>query len=288
MTCKENNYPPFPPIVIKGKAYNLSDRTYVMGIINLTPDSFSGDGLYGRNEYIDLALKQAEEMVALGVDFLDIGAESSRPGAPTVSEDEEKARLLPVLKELIPAVELPVSVDTMKPGVAEAALKMGAAIINDIWGLKAPDDSERRMARIVAEAGVPIILMHNRLKAEYAFLIEEMIDSLNESIAIAVDAGVRREQIIIDPGVGFGKTYEHNLHVLKNLDRFQELGRPILLGTSRKSVIGLTLHLPVTERLEGTIATVVWGINLGANIVRVHDVSAVSRAVKMCDAIRNS
>jgi dihydropteroate synthase len=271
---------------INGQMYDLYSRTYIMGILNLTPDSFSGDGVYAKPKFIDEALRQAEQMIADGADFLDVGAESTRPKAERVSEAEEKARLLPVLKELIPVCKVPVSIDTYKSGVAEKALELGAAIINDIWGLKAPDDPEHRMARVAAEAKIPVIIMHNKPEPVYENIMQEIRVSLAQSIHIAMESGLSVDQIIIDPGIGFGKTYQDNLTVLKRLDELQSLGRPMLLGTSRKSVVGLTLNLPVDERLEGTLATCIWGIGKGANILRVHDVKAVSRAARMCDAIR--
>lgn len=270
---------------IQDRNYDLTARTYMMGIINLTPDSFSQDGLYGQKSYIDLALKQALEMVADGADFIDLGAESTRPGAEQITEEEERKRLLPVLKELVRGVSVPISVDTYKPGLAEAALNMGASIINDIWGLQSPDDPERRMAKVAAAAKCPVIVMHNQTNPTYRFLMKEIIKSLKTSTMIALENGVDPGQIIIDPGIGFGKTYQDNLKVLHNLDQLCVLGMPILLGVSRKSLIGLTLELPVEERLEGTIAANLWGISKGANIIRVHDVKAVTRAVRMYDAI---
>jgi dihydropteroate synthase len=272
---------------VKGHSYDCAARTYVMGIINLTPDSFSEDGLYGRTAWIDRAIEQARQMVDDGADFLDIGAESTRPGAAALPEAEEAQRLFPVLRELAPTVSVPISVDTYKPQIAERALEMGAALINDIWGLKAPDDPRRRMAEVVAQSGAAVVIMHNQVQPGYYDLIREVIAALNNSIQIALDAGVARKRIIVDPGIGgsFGKTVQDNLLLLKQLDRLKILERPILLGTSRKSVIGATLNLPVTERLEGTIATNVWGVAKGANIVRVHDVKAIARAMRMCDAI---
>lgn len=272
-------------LTVNGQNFDLKARTYIMGIINLTPDSFSRDGLYGQENYIDLVLKQAEEMVEAGADFLDLGAESTRPGAEKVSEDEEAKRILPVLKELACAVSVPISVDTYKPALMESALNLGASIINDIWGLQAPDDPEYRMAKIAAAAKCPVIIMHNQKEPGYHFLMKEVIESLEKSIEIALENGVSINQIIIDPGIGFAKTHQENLQVLQNLDQLKVLGRPILLGTSRKSVIGLTLELPVEERLEGTIATKLWGVTKGANILRVHDVKAITRAVRMYDAI---
>ncbi len=273
---------------VSGKTYNLATKTWVMGIINLTPDSFSKDGLAGRNSIIDAALRQGEQMLADGADFLDIGAESTRPGAERVDEAEEEHRLLPVVKELATAFKVPISVDTYKPSVAAKALSVGAAIINDIWGLQSPLDPEHRMAQLVAETKAPVIVMHNQAQPGYANLWRAVIDSLDQSIALAESFGASRSQIVVDPGVGFAKTYQDNLVILQQLDQLKVLGCPVLLGTSRKSVVGLTLDLPVEERLEGSLATVVWGVAKGANIVRVHDVKATVRAVKMCDAIRNS
>lgn len=272
-------------ISVDGGSCDLRARTYIMGIVNLTPDSFSKDGLYGKPNYIDLALKQAEAMIAAGADFLDLGAESTRPGSEVVPEEEERERILPVLKELARAVTVPISVDTYKPALAEAALNQGASIINDIWGLQSPEDPERRMAKVAAAAKCPVIIMHNRKEPGYRFLMKEIIEDLNQSIAIALEHGVSIGQIIVDPGIGFGKTYQDNLQVIQNLDQLRVVGRPILLGVSRKSVIGKALDLPVEERLEGTIAANLWGVAKGADILRVHDVQAITRAVRMYDAI---
>jgi dihydropteroate synthase len=273
-----------PSLAIKGRVYDFS-RTYVMGIINITPDSFSGDGLYPENKYVENAILQARAMIDAGADFLDVGAESTRPGAATVSAAEEGLRLFPVLRELVRAVAIPISVDTRKPEIAAKAVELGADIINDIWGLKSPEDSGHRMAEVIAQAQVPIIVMHNQAQPGYQHLIREVVASLNESIDIASRAGIEPGKIIIDPGIGFGKTLHDNLKLLQNLHQLKVLGKPVLLGTSRKSVIGKVLDLPVEERLEGTIATNVWGVANGANIVRVHDVQAISRAIRMCDAI---
>ena len=272
-------------ISVRGRTYDLRARTYIMGIINLTPDSFSNDGLYGKSNYIDLALKQAAEMIAAGADFLDLGAESTRPGSEVVPEEEESKRILPVLKELVRGAKVPISVDTYKPALAEEALNQGASIINDIWGLQSPEDPERRMAKVAAAAKSPVIIMHNREQPGYRFLMKEIIADLNQSIGIALEQGISIEQIIIDPGIGFGKTHQDNLQVLQNLDQLRVIGRPILLGASRKSVIGKALDLPVEERLEGTIAANLWSVAKGANILRVHDVQAITRAVRMYDAI---
>jgi len=274
------------PFIINGRPYDFYSRTFIMGIVNLTPDSFSGDGLFSTTNYIDQALKQAERMIADGADFLDVGAESTRPHAPKVSESEEEKRLLPVVKELISAVKVPISIDTYKPRVAAKAIHLGAAMINDIWGLKAPDDPEHRMAQVIAEAKLPVIVMHNQAEPVYRNIMQEIVTSLADSIQIAANFGFPVERMIIDPGIGFGKTYQDNLVVLYHLAELQVLGRPVLLGTSRKSVVGLTLDLPVAERLEGTLATCIWGVTKGAHILRVHDVKAVFRAVRMCDAIR--
>ena len=227
-------------------------------------------------------------MITAGADFLDIGAESTRPSASQIDEAEEKKRLLPVLKELVKVVKVPISVDTYKPEIAESALELGAAIINDIWGLNSPADSKHRMAEVAAKFKAPIIIMHNKVNPGYRNLMQEIIESLSDSITIACKAGIDFNRIIIDPGIGFAKNYQENLYLLKNLDQLKVIGRPILLGTSRKSLIGMTLNLPVNERLEGTIATSVWGAAKGANIIRVHDVQAVARAIHMYDAIKNS
>ncbi|HEY8464247.1 MAG TPA: dihydropteroate synthase [Bacillota bacterium] len=256
-----------------------------MGIINLTPDSFSHDGLYRETDVVARALAQALQLITEGADILDLGAESTRPGAAEISKEEEARRLFPVLKELVSTVEIPISVDTYKPEIAEKAIEYGASLINDIWGLRAPSDPEFRMAKVVAAAGVPVVIMHNKAQADYHDVVKEVIDGLQDSINLAVASGIDFQKIIIDPGIGFGKTHHDNLLLLQKLDQLKVLGRPILLGTSRKSVIGKTLGLPVEERLEGTIAANVWGVAKGANIVRVHDVKAISRALKMCDAI---
>jgi dihydropteroate synthase len=272
---------------VKDQIYDCAARTYVMGIVNLTPDSFSQDGLYHRSNYIDRAIRQAWQMVADGADFIDVGAESSRPGSTPLPEEEEARRLFSVLQELVTAVSVPISVDTYKPRIAARALESGAAIINDIWGLSAPDDAGRQMAQVVAAAGATVVIMHNRAQSGYQDLVREVIAALEHSVGIALNAGIDCQRIIVDPGIGgsFGKTQHENLLLLQQLQRLKVLGRPILLGTSRKSVIGTALNLPVSERLEGTIATNVWGVSQGANLVRAHDVKAVSRAVRMCDAI---
>lgn len=266
--------------VIRAGKYKLpvGERTYVMGILNITPDSFSDGGRYNEK---DMAVKRALEMAEEGADIIDIGGESTRPGAEPVHLDEELNRVMPVLEAVAKEVDLPISIDTYKARVAEEAIKAGAHIINDIWGLK----FDPEMAEVAAKYDVPVIIMHNKKDREYKDLISEIILSLRESMKIGEKAGVQKENIIIDPGIGFGKTTEHNLEVLRRLKEFKCLGRPILLGTSRKSVIGNTLNLPVGERLEGTAATVALGIAGGADIVRVHDVKEMVRVARMTDAV---
>lgn len=253
-------------------------RTYVMGIINLSPDSFSGDGLGS-----DLAAveKQGLRFAAEGADFLDVGAESTRPGAMPISPERELELLLPAVAALAAQVHLPISVDTYKSPVARAAVKAGAAIINDVWGLK----YDPEIATVAAETGTPLILMHNQEGRDYRDLLPDIFASLRGSAAQAVAAGVAQENIILDPGIGFGKTAEHNLEIMRRLAEFRELGFPLLMGTSRKSTIGLVLDLPVEERLEGTAATVALSVAGGADMVRVHDVKEMARVCRMSDAI---
>ncbi len=266
------------PLVIEAGPYQLdfSQKTYVMGILNVTPDSFS-DG--GKHNTLDRAIDHAARMVAEGADIIDIGGESTRPGFQPISAEEELERVLPVVEALATRFDLPLSIDTYKAKVAKAALEHGAHIINDIWGAKA----DSQMAQVAAETGAPIILMHNRKEATYQNLIRDMLNDLFESIHLVRQAGVREDKIILDPGIGFGKTYEHNVEIMRQLERFTSLGYPVLLGTSRKSMIGYALDLPVGERLEGTIATVCQGISKGCAVVRVHDVKEHVRAVKMMD-----
>ena len=249
-----------------------------MGILNVTPDSFSGDGLDGRPEE---ALARAKEMVAQGADILDIGGESTRPRAASVSVEEELRRVIPVLKQVAKEISIPISIDTYKLEVARQALDCGASIINDVWGLK----EDIKLAALAAERRAPIILMHNQKGAIYTNMMAEVLDSLRWSVARAREAGVSPENIVIDPGIGFGKTVEHNLEIIRRLDEFLVLGYPLLLGTSRKSTIGKILDLPPDQRLEGTAATVAIGIAKGADVVRVHDVGPMMRVVRMSDAI---
>lgn len=263
---------------IGGKAFDTEHHTYIMGILNVTPDSFSDGGCY---DTLDAALFHAEEMLRDGADILDVGGESTRPGHVQITEEEEIARVVPVIERLKAKFDAPVSIDTYKSRVAKAALDAGADLVNDIWGLK----YDEKMAGVIAEYNVACCLMHNREKAEYAHFIPEVLLDLEESVRLAKEAGIPDEQIMLDPGIGFGKTYEMNLEMLKNLMSLQSLGYPVLLGTSRKSVIGLTLDLPSDQREEGTLATTVMGVMSGCSFVRVHDVKANYRAVKMTEAI---
>jgi dihydropteroate synthase len=248
-----------------------------MGIINVSPDSFSGDGL----DSVDAAVAQAHRFVAEGVDMLDVGGESTRPGSSPTSADEELHRVIPVLERLKGKVKVPLSVDTYKFDVARRALDAGAEMLNDIWGLK----QEPRLAALAADRGVPIILMSNQRDKPRRQIIPAVLSDLKRSIDMALDAGVPWENIIIDPGIGFGKTLEQNLELVRRLDEFKILGRPILLGTSRKSMIGLVLDLPPEQRLEGTAASSAIGIAKGADIIRVHDVKEMIRVCRMSDAI---
>jgi len=262
----------------RSKEFRWGERTYVMGIINLTPDSFSGDGLDGD---VATALTQAKRFQEEGADIIDVGGESTRPGAAQISTDEELRRVIPVLERLAAEIPLPISIDTYKWEVARRALEAGANMLNDIWGLK----QDPRLADVSAEKGIPLILMHNQEGISYQALIPEVMASLKQSLKLALDRGVAWENLIIDPGIGFGKTLEHNLEILHRMEEFKTLGRPILLGTSRKSVIGRVLDLPPQERIEGTAATVAIGIAKGADIVRVHDVAQMVRVCRMSDAI---
>lgn len=263
----------------RDKSLIIGERTLVMGILNLTPDSFSDGGSFNQ---IDKAVKHAYQLIEDGADILDIGAESTRPQADPVDADEEIARLKPVLKKLVREIPVPISVDTYKSQVAKEVLELGAQIINDVWGFK----KDREIANVCARyPDVPVILMHNQNGTDYQELMGDLIGALVESIDIAEKAGVAPENIIIDPGIGFGKDTDQNLEVMNSLDELVSLGKTILLGTSRKSLIGNTLQLPVTERLEGTAATLTLGIAKGVDIVRVHDVKEMARVVKMTDAM---
>ncbi len=254
-------------------------ETVIMGILNVTPDSFSDGGKYGR---IDAALKHAEEMLRDGAKIIDVGGESTRPGHVPISLEEELERTVPVIKALTRELECTVSIDTYKAGVAEEAILAGAQIINDIWGAK----REPYIADVAAKYGVPIILMHNREKAEYeGDFMDEVIADLEESVGIAIAAGVAHDNIWLDPGIGFARNAIQNIWTMQGLDRISEMGYPVLLGTSRKSLIGNVLGLPVKERLEGTGATVCYGIEHGCHIMRVHDVKEIARMAKMMDVL---
>ncbi|MCI0397003.1 MAG: dihydropteroate synthase [Chloroflexi bacterium] len=279
------------------EAFAWGARTYVMGILNVTPDSFSGDGLLARDEWLAAAVGQAQEFVAAGADILDVGGESTRPGSVPVTAEEELARVIPVITAVRQVVDVPISVDSYRAAVAEAALAAGADWVNDVWGLR----MDPAMAGLVARVGCPVVIMHNRSKpknveqaerlggryvgVEYEDLMADVRRELQASIDLALGQGVKENQIIIDPGIGFGKTVEQSVRLLDQLDQFKPLGYPILVGPSRKSFIGYTLDLPPEERLEGTAATVAIAIDRGADIVRVHDVKAMVRVARMTDRI---
>ncbi len=256
----------------------LGERTLVMGILNATPDSFSDEGCYLDPGF---ALEQAHKMAAAGADIIDLGAESTRPGHTPVAASVEKERLLPVLKRLVQEIKLPISVDTFKGEVAEAALAEGVSLLNDQWALGYDD----QMAKVAAKAQIPIVLMHNQQGNQYRELMGDLIAYFQACCQKAEAAGIKPENLILDPGIGFGKDWKQNLEVLQRLEELEVLGLPILLGTSRKGFIGQVLDLPVNERVEGTLATVVAGIGKGADIVRVHDVQATVRAARMADAL---
>ena len=253
-------------------------KTLIMGILNVTPDSFSDGGQYS---HFDTAIKHAIEMVEHGADIIDIGGESTRPGYEQISVEEELDRVIPVIKALVQHVQVPISIDTYKAKVAKEAILAGASIINDIWGAKA----DPHMATVAAELQVPIILMHNRNDRNYQVFMRDVIHDLYESILLVKQAGVKDENIILDPGIGFARDLDENLETMRNLDKIVSLGYPVLLGTSRKSMIGNVLNLPPSERLEGTGATVCYGIQKGCQIVRVHDVKEIARMAKMMDAM---
>ncbi len=265
-------------MIIRDKKFDFEDRTYIMGILNITPDSFSDGGKFNN---IEVAVERAKKLIEDGADIIDIGGESTRPKAEYVSEDEEIARVVPIIEAIRKELDVVISIDTYKSRTAEAAIKAGADIINDVWGFK----KDINMAKVAAKYNVPCVLMHNRESKPYENLMKEVNLDLVESINLALDAGVHKDNIILDPGIGFAKTLEENLIVMNNLEEIRSLGYPVLLGTSRKSMIGLTLKLPVEERVEGTVATTVMGIMKGARIIRVHDVLENKRAAVMTDAI---
>ncbi|RZT02700.1 dihydropteroate synthase [Cuneatibacter caecimuris] len=263
---------------IGNREFDLKRGAYIMGILNVTPDSFSDGGKWNSRE---MALSHARQMAEEGADLIDVGGESTRPGHSPVSAEEELERVVPVIRLLKQELDIPVSVDTFKAEVAEAALEAGADMVNDIWGLKADPD----MAAVIAAGNVPCCLMHNRKEAVYQSYLQEVKTDLEESLETARKAGIKEDRIILDPGIGFGKTLEQNLCLMNHLEELCALGFPVLLGTSRKSMIGLTLDLPVTEREEGTLATTVMGLMKGCRIFRVHDVKKNRRAMLMAKAI---
>jgi dihydropteroate synthase len=287
-TSDHDTIPAPPPTRIGLRTFVWGERTYVMGILNVTPDSFSGDGLIRRaraGEPVDAvtaAVEQARQMVQEGADLLDIGGESTRPGHAPVDAAEEIGRVIPVLAAVHDALpDTPLSIDTTKVVVAEAALAAGAVLLNDVWGT-GPDPA---MAELAASSGTPLIVMHNREVARYDDVVGEVVADLEGALERAEHAGVERSNLIVDPGIGFGKTADHNVTLLRDLVALRGLGRPILLGTSRKSTIGRILDLPADQRLEGTLATTALGIASGVDIVRVHDVQANVRSARVSDAI---
>lgn len=264
---------------IGNREFQTKGHTYVMGILNVTPDSFSDGGKWNDR---DRALKHVEEMIAEGMDIVDIGGESTRPwGYTLLSDEEEIARVVPMIEVVKANFDIPISLDTYKSGVAEAGILAGADLINDIWGLK----YDPEMAPVIAKYQAPCCLMHNKDNTEYNNFIVDMLAETQECVNIAKRAGIADDKIILDPGVGFGKTYEMNLMTMDNLELFQKLGYPVLLGTSRKSMIGLALDLPVDQRVEGTLATSVIGVMKGCAFVRVHDIKENKRVIQMTEAI---
>lgn len=274
---------------IGNREFDTKHHTYVMGILNVTPDSFSDGGNY---DQIDAALFHVEQMKKDGADLIDVGGESTRPGHTQISDQEEISRVVPVIERIKKETDLPISVDTHKSEVAKAAIDAGADLINDIWGLK----YDPNLAKVIAETEVACCLMHNRTLPEgteetgtdAGKLMQEVMADLRETLRLAKEAGIRDEKIMLDPGVGFGKTCEMNLQVMHELAQFQTFGYPVLLGTSRKSMIGLTLNVPVDQREEGTLVTTVMAVQTGCGFVRVHDVLKNKRAIQMTEAIRDA
>lgn len=265
-------------MIIGNKEFDLNNHCYIMGILNVTPDSFSDGGRYNN---LDNALKHTEQMIAEGADIIDVGGESTRPGHEVITDGEEISRVTPVIEAIKKNFDIPISIDTYKGAVTEAALQAGADLVNDIWGFK----HDERVAKLTAQYNAACCLMHNRDNTLYENFQKDFLSDMKECIDIAKRAGVSDDKIILDPGVGFGKTYEHNLEIINHVDILHELGYPILLGTSRKSVIGLTLDLPATDRVEGTLATTVVGVMKGCSFVRVHDIKENYRIIKMTEAI---
>lgn len=268
-------------MIIGNKNFEVNNHTYIMGILNVTPDSFSDGGNYNQT---DKALFRVEEMIKEGVDILDVGGESTRPGYEKISEEEEINRVIPVLEKIKERFEIPLSLDTYKSKVALAGIKAGADMINDIWGLKYDKD----MAKVIAQADIPCCLMHNRKEAVYDSFISDVMEDMNAILKLAKEAGIPKDNIVLDPGVGFGKTYENNLEIIRRMEELKKLGYPILLGASRKSVVGITLGLPVKERLNGTLAISAYGVMKGCSFLRVHDIKQNKEVVTMVEAIMNS
>ncbi len=263
---------------IGNREFQTKGHTYVMGILNVTPDSFSDGGRWNDR---DRALKHVEDMIAEGADVIDIGGESTRPGYTLLPDEEEIARVVPVIEEVKKSFDIPVSLDTYKSAVALAGIRAGADLINDIWGLKYDD----KMAGVISESGLPCCLMHNRKNTDYRDFLQDVAADLTQTIHLAEKAGIADEKIILDPGVGFAKTYEQNLEIIDCLEEFRVLGYPLLLGCSRKSVVGLTLDLPADQRVEGTLVTTVFAVLKDCMFVRVHDVKENVRAIRMTEAI---
>ncbi|MGN1130829.1 MAG: dihydropteroate synthase [Ruminococcus sp.] len=267
-------------MIIGNKDFDVKNNTYVMGILNVTPDSFSDGGKWNS---VDRAVSHAVKMAEDGATIIDVGGESTRPGYTQISVDEEICRVAPVISAIKKQIDIPVSIDTYKADVAKAAIDSGADLVNDVWGFK----YDKKMADVVAKYGVACCLMHNKDKPEYNDFIRDMVKETLECVEIALKSGVKKDKIILDPGVGFGKTYEMNLLAIKHLDKLCNTGYPVLLGCSKKSVIGNTLDLPIGERLEGTLVTTVMAVLSGCAFVRVHDVKENIRAVKMAQVIKN-
>lgn len=265
-------------MIIGSREFDTEHNTYIMGILNVTPDSFSDGGRYNA---LDAALFHAQQMADEGADIIDVGGESTRPGHTQISDEEEISRVVPVIEKLKQEFDIPLSVDTYKSAVAEAAVRAGADLVNDIWGLK----YDEKIASVIAESGAACCLMHNREQAEYNDFTADFMDDMRECVRLADKAGIPRDKIILDPGVGFGKTYEMNLTIINRLEILHGLGLPILLGTSRKSVIGLTLDLPADQREEGTLVTTVYAVQKCCAFVRVHDVEKNRRAIRMTQAL---
>lgn len=260
------------------KEFDVANKCYIMGILNVTPDSFSDGGKFNN---MDAALYHAEEMIREGADIIDIGGESTRPGHQVITDEEEISRVTPVIEAVKTRFDVPVSIDTYKGAVTEAALQAGADLVNDIWGFK----HDYKVAELTAKYGAACCLMHNRHEAVYDNFLEDFMKDMKECVEIAHKAGVKDDRIILDPGVGFGKTYEMNLEIINHMEILNQLNYPVLLGTSRKSVIGLTLDLPADQRVEGTLVTTVMGVMKGCAFVRVHDIKENYRTIKMTEAI---